>query len=54
MNAGATPAFRANGGSATTVTVGDININGSAQPRDTAREVIQSIKRELRRGTSKW
>jgi len=51
MNAGITPAFRPHGDSST-VTVGDININGASQPRETAREVIQAIRREFRRGTS--
>jgi hypothetical protein len=51
MNAGNTPSFRSQGGEGN-VTVGDININGASQPRETAREVIRSIRRELRRGTS--
>jgi TP901 family phage tail tape measure protein len=49
MNAGITPTYRSQGGN---VTVGDIHVNGAAQPRETAREVIKSLKRELRRGTS--
>jgi hypothetical protein len=52
MNAGLTPVYNKQGGKIANVTVGDININGSGQPRETAREVIKSLKRELRRGTS--
>ncbi len=52
MNAGLTPNFRSQGGGIGNVTIGDINVNGSAQPRETAREVLKTIKRELRRGTS--
>jgi len=54
MNAGTVPNFRSRGGPATNVTVGDIYINEAAEPRQTAREVISRIKRELRRGTSEW
>jgi len=54
MNAGHAPVYRAAGGGVSNVTVGDININGSAKPHDTAREVVKSIKREFRRGTSRW
>jgi TP901 family phage tail tape measure protein len=52
MNAGSAPAYRSQGGNVSNITVGDINVNGAAQPRETAREVLKSIKRELRRGTS--
>lgn len=52
MNAGATPVFRAQGGE-TNVTVGDIHINEASQPRETAREVVRAINREIRRGTSR-
>ena len=51
MNAGVTPSYRAQGGG-TRVTVGDIHVNGAAEPSQTAREVMKSLKRELRRGTS--
>jgi hypothetical protein len=54
MNAGIAPSFRSRGGLSTSVTVGDIYINEAAEPRQTAREVISRIKRELRRGTSEW
>ena len=52
MNAGIQPAYRAEGGQAGNVTIGDIHINEASEPRQTAREVIKSLKRELRRGTS--
>jgi len=54
MNAGMAPNFRSRGGPSTSVTVGDIYINEATEPRQTAREVISRIKRELRRGTSEW
>ena len=54
MNAGHAPVYRAQGGDVSNVTVGDIHINAATHPRETAREVIASIKREVRRGTSKW
>lgn len=51
MNAGVTPVFRQDGGTVTNV--GDVNINvtESASPRDTAREVMKQLNRELRRKT---
>jgi TP901 family phage tail tape measure protein len=52
MNAGSNASYRSQGGNVANVNVGDININGSAQPRETGREVLKVIKRELRRGTS--
>jgi len=52
MNAGIAPSFRSQGGQVANVTVGDIHINEAVEPRQTAREVIKSLKRELRRGVS--
>ena len=51
MNAGVTPVFRQDGGTVTNV--GDVNINvtESSSPRDTAREVMKQLNRELRRKT---
>lgn len=51
MNAGFEPNFRSNGG--TSITVGDINIQESESPRQTAREVMRAIRREQRRGSSR-
>ena len=52
MNAGMAPNYRAQGGGGNHVTVGDVIVNGAAEPAQTAREVIKAIKREVRRGTS--
>lgn len=50
MNAGVAPAYRNQGG--TSVTIGDINVNGTSQPRETARQVFKDLNREIRRGVS--
>jgi len=54
MNAGITPVFRQEGGAVNnnTVNVGDINVNGTSNPDDTARRVVTQLRREFRRGTS--
>lgn len=49
INAGIQPAFR--GGDTFNQTVGDIVINADPNPRVTAREVAEAIRREQRRGT---
>lgn len=51
INAGVNPVFRQNGGP--TFNVGDINIQESSSPRQTAREVVQALRREQRRGSSR-
>jgi hypothetical protein len=52
MNAGIRPVYRQDGGTVTTV--GDINVTVSGENGAAAngREIAQSIRRELRRGTS--
>ncbi len=53
MNAGANPTYRSEGGSiSNTVNVGDINVNGTANADDTARQVVSQLRREFRRGTA--
>lgn len=54
INSGSNPVFRQEGGPITnnTVNVGDINVNGTADPDDTARRVLSKIRREFRRGTA--
>jgi TP901 family phage tail tape measure protein len=54
MNAGIRPTFRSDGGPTYNTTVGDVVVQGAEQPRQTAREVVSAIKREMRRGTVKW
>lgn len=51
MNAGRQPVYRAEGGpvSNTSISVGDVNINGSAKM--TPRDVARALEREIRRGT---
>ena len=51
MNAGVKPIFRQGGGSVTNV--GDVNITvqGSAEPRQTARETMRAFRRETRRNS---
>jgi len=52
INAGNAPSTGQS--SSTNITIGDINVNSQSQlPSQTAREVGNSIKRELRRGTFK-
>jgi TP901 family phage tail tape measure protein len=54
INAGVAPVFRQDGGAVTNnISVGDINVNGAGNPRETAREVMASIRREQRRGTGR-
>lgn len=54
MNAGVNPVYRQEGGPVVnnTVNVGDINVNGTADPDDTARRVVSQLRREFRRGTA--
>jgi TP901 family phage tail tape measure protein len=54
MNAGVQPVYRQEGGPVVnnTVNVGDINVNGTANPDDTARRVVSQLRREFRRGTA--
>ena len=54
INSGVNPAYRSNGGTVNnnSVSVGDINVNGSADPGTTARKVASELRREFRRGTS--
>jgi len=50
MNAGLAPQTQRSS-SGDTFQIGDIHINGAASPKDTAREVINRIRREQRRGS---
>ncbi len=50
MNAGINPQVQRTQ-SGDTYQIGDININGAGNPKDTAREVINQIRREQRRGS---
>lgn len=54
INSGVNPIFRQEGGPVVnnTVNVGDINVNGTANPDDTARRVVSQLRREFRRGTA--
>jgi len=51
INAGAQPSFNSPNRSGDTINIGDINVNGANDPKATAREVINLIRREQRRGT---
>jgi hypothetical protein len=53
MNAGREPIFRDKGGSVTNV--GDINVSVTQgeSANQTARQIASSLRRELRRGTSR-
>ncbi|MEX1039727.1 MAG: phage tail tape measure protein [Pirellulaceae bacterium] len=54
MNAGMNPTFRESGGSVTqTFNVGDINVAGGPTGAATGREIAASLKREMRRGSSR-
>ncbi len=55
INSGLQPSYRAGGGPTTNAgIVGDVTVNvTSPGGRETAREVIQAINREIRRGTSR-
>lgn len=53
MNAGQNPIYRSDGGHVTNVGDISINVNGSGSPAKTARTVVQEIRRETRRGTSR-
>jgi TP901 family phage tail tape measure protein len=52
INAGVTPSFNSSPPQAgATINIGDININEAASAKDTARQVMDLIRREERRGT---
>ena len=46
------PIYRAEGGPVSNVNVGGITVNASPNPQQTAREVMNLIRRETRRGSS--
>lgn len=50
MNAGLTPRVERTS-SGDTFQIGDIHVNGASSPKETAREVINQIRREQRRGS---
>lgn len=52
IRAGVQPAPRTFGGD-TNINIGDINVNGVGSPEATARQVVNRIRREERRGTSR-
>lgn len=54
MNAGSKPVYRDHGGPVTNV--GDISVSVSQgeTPSQTARDLVTAIRRELRRGTSRF
>ena len=53
MNAGVQPAFRASGGTVTNVGDISVTVNGAGKSgAQTGREIAQSLRRELRRGTA--
>jgi len=57
MNAGVAPTFREQGGTTVnnnSVNVGDVIVNGTSNPDETARLTVSKIKREFRRGTSSF
>jgi hypothetical protein len=53
MNAGVSPAFRADGGSVTNVTIGDVVVQNQGGTGRIGRTAAAAIQREIRRGTSK-
>lgn len=53
INAGQTPVYRNSGGDTYNTNVGDINITESSRPQQTGREVMNIIRRERRRGSSR-
>lgn len=55
INAGVQPVFRANGGPVTNVNIGDINLNNTGNTsRQSARSVVNELRREFRRHTSSF
>lgn len=54
INAGVQPVYRQDGGTVVnnSVNVGDINVNGTSNPEDTARQVVSQLRREFRRGSA--
>ena len=53
INAGQQPAYRQSGGSVTNIGDVSITVKDSGSPQATAREVMQAIRRESRRGSSR-
>jgi hypothetical protein len=54
INAGNAPSVSSGGTGDTNITIGDINVSSSSNvPGQTGREIANSIKRELRRGTTR-
>ena len=53
LNSGIQPVYRQSGGSVTNIGDISINVNESQTPQQTARQVLSSIRRELRRGSSR-
>jgi len=51
MNSGVKPVYRQEGGPVTTIGDININVNEAVTPQQTAREIMSSIRREIRRGT---
>ncbi len=55
MNAGVAPVYRAEGGVVNnSINIGDVKVNGTADPDVTARLVVSQLRREFRRGTSSF
>jgi hypothetical protein len=52
MNAGSQPAYRQEGGSVTNVGDVSITVQESKTPQSTARELMRSFRREIRRGSA--
>lgn len=53
INAGVQPVNRQQGGSVTNVSIGDINVTGGSNPRQTGRQIANEVRREMRRGTTR-
>jgi hypothetical protein len=53
LNAGVQPAYRNEGGSVTNVGDIHVNVNGGGTSRQTARDIANELRREIRRGTVK-
>jgi uncharacterized phage infection (PIP) family protein YhgE len=53
INAGQQPVFRQDGGDTFNTNVGDINVSGAGKPQQTARAIMDSIRREERRGSGR-
>ena len=53
INSGVQPLFRQQGGSVTHVTIGDVNVTGGNNSRQTGRQIAAELRREMRRGTAR-